>query len=79
MAVEPGQERDAGLVVPGRRGEHLPRERFGGTEDAAVLLGVVAVERADRRRRARRERGERAEQGIRVAGALPIRRLALDQ
>ena len=72
VAVEPRQERHAGLVVVGRCGEDLLRERLGGAEDVAVGGRVPAIERLDRGRRVGRERRERAEQRVGVAALVAL-------
>src|SRR5690606_19211686 len=45
VAVQPGQERDPGLVVVGGGGEDVPSQLLGGIQDAARLAHVPAVQR----------------------------------
>ena len=66
VAVQPGQERDTGLVVERRRGEDLPAELLGRAEEREVAVGVAGVQRLDRCRGDRRDRGEGAQQRVGV-------------
>src|SRR3569833_3162477 len=65
MAVEVGEEDDAGLVELRRRFEDMPRQRHGRLEDLPVLIEIAARMGGQCRRRRRREDVEDAEQRVR--------------
>ena len=72
--VEPGQERDADLVVERGLLEDGPAQRHGRPDGRLVAGQVPGVEGAQRRGGRRGHRGERPEQGVTV----PVR-VAADQ
>src|SRR5690606_33567361 len=62
VAVQPGQERDPGLVVVGRGGEHVPPQLLGCVQDAPRLVHVAAIQRLHGGGGGGSGRGEGAEQ-----------------
>ena len=71
VAVQPGQEHDAGLVEARRRREDVARQRHRRREDRVEARAVAGRERRQRGRRRRRDRVEDAEQRVGVPGASP--------
>jgi hypothetical protein len=73
VAVQPGEEDDAGLVEARRRLEDVARQRHGRREDRVEALDLPVAQRGQRCARRRRDRVEDAEQGVAV---LLVRRAA---
>src|SRR3954447_16634268 len=67
VAVQPGQEGDAGLVVVRRRREDLPRQRNGRLEDLLVRREVTPVQGLQSGCGCRCDRREDPEQCVAVA------------
>ena len=70
VAGEPGQEGDAGLVVPGRRLEDVTRQRQRRCHLGVVRRQVALVECRQGRRRGRGHGRERTQQGVAVVPAV---------
>ena len=67
VAVQPGEEDDAGLVEAGRGGEDQARQRHGRVENVVEARLVAARERRERRGGGRRDRVEDAEERVGIA------------